>query len=277
MAIGASTVTVVQAAVSALYLVVVAPSTGQLVPFRFIDALVGGAVAVVASQLVSARRPLAPLVAEAQQTFGDLAGLVDEINDALARKDEAAARAALARARGMDAAVDRLETAVLAAGEALRLDVRRRRHIDRVRAIDASTRQVDYAVRNVRVLARAAVTLTRLPAPAPPELVTALRSLSDAVRTVGRALAADLTGDGEVRRPVRRRGRGDRAGGRTGRGWAAQPGLPVPAGHDRRSDPGHRPRPAAWRGRGRRRHAGPDRRGCRPAPGLTGSHNLSTG
>jgi uncharacterized membrane protein YgaE (UPF0421/DUF939 family) len=198
LAIGASTVTVVQAAVSALYLVVVAPSTDQLVPFRFVDALIGGAVAVAASQLLSARDPLAPLVAEARQTFGDQAGLVDEITDALARQDEAAARAALERARGMDASVDRLETAVLAAGEALRLNVRRRRHIGRVRAVDASTRQVDYAVRNVRVLARAAVTLSRLPVPAPPELATALRSLSEAVRAAGRALVADLTGDGEA-------------------------------------------------------------------------------
>ncbi|MFD0820868.1 aromatic acid exporter family protein, partial [Micromonospora zhanjiangensis] len=163
VAIGASTVTVVQAAVSALYLVVIAPSAETWVPFRFVDALIGGGVAVVASQLVSARDPLAPLVAEARQTFGALAVLVDRITEALQDHDEPAARTALTEARGMDTAVDRLQDEVQAAGEALRLNVRRRRHIGRVRAVDASTRQVDYAVRNVRVLARAAVTLSRLP------------------------------------------------------------------------------------------------------------------
>ena len=66
----------------------------------------------------------------------------------------------------MDARVDGLRDGVLAAGEALRLNVRRRRHIGRLRSVDESIRQIDYAVRNVRVLARAGVTLSRLHTPA---------------------------------------------------------------------------------------------------------------
>ncbi|TDB77104.1 aromatic acid exporter family protein [Micromonospora sp. KC721] len=194
VAIGASSVSVVQAAVSALYLVVVSPPTESLVPFRFVDALIGGAVAVVASQLVDARRPLAPLVAEFRRTFDGTAEVVDEVATALARRDETAARAALDRARGLDAGVERLRTAALAAGEALRLNVRRRRHIGRLRTVDASLAQTDYAVRNVRVLARAGVTCNRLPGPVPDELVTALRVLAEAIRAAGGALAADLDG-----------------------------------------------------------------------------------
>lgn len=53
-------------------------------------------------------------------------------------------------------------------------------------------------VRNVRVLARAGVTLSRTHTPAPPELGTALRSLAEAVREAGAALAADLTGQDET-------------------------------------------------------------------------------
>ncbi|MEK8105481.1 hypothetical protein NKG94_10725 [Micromonospora sp. M12] len=67
--------------------------------------------------------------------------------------------------------MDGLRDGVLAAGEALRLNVRRRRHIGRLRSVDESIRQIDYAVRNVRVLARAGVTLSRLHTPVPPELV----------------------------------------------------------------------------------------------------------
>ncbi|MFB9237214.1 aromatic acid exporter family protein [Plantactinospora siamensis] len=195
VAVGASTVTVVQAAVSALYLVVISPTTTSLVPFRFVDALVGGGVAILVSQLISARQPLAPLVAQARELFGELCTLVEEIADALERHNEPAAREALTRARGMDATVDRLETEVTAAGEALSLHIRRRRDLHRVHAVDASTRQVDYAVRNVRVLARAAVTLTRLPAGVPADLIVALRSLATAVRAAGEALAADLSMD----------------------------------------------------------------------------------
>ncbi|MCP3786496.1 FUSC family protein [Micromonospora sp. A3M-1-15] len=198
VAIGASSVTVVQAAVSALYLVVVSPPTESLVPFRFVDALIGGAVAVVASQLVDARRPLAPLVDEFRHTFEELAGVLGEIAEALDRADDAAALAALERARHADAGVERLRGAVQAAGEALRLNVRRRRHLGRLRSVEGSIRQIDYAVRNVRVLARAAVTLTRGPAPVPAELGGAVRTLAEAVRSAGDALAADLTGQDAV-------------------------------------------------------------------------------
>ncbi|MFC8617875.1 aromatic acid exporter family protein [Micromonospora purpureochromogenes] len=198
VAVGASTVAVVQAAVSALYLVVVSPPTESLVPFRFVDALIGGGVAVVASQLIDARRPLAPLVAEFRRTYQGMAEVLEEVAAALDARDEPAALAALDRARHLDAAVERLRTAVLAAGEAVRLNVRRRRHIGRLRTVDATVGQLDYAVRNVRVLARAGVTFNRLPTPVPPEIGAALRDLAEAVRAAGEALAADLDGAEEV-------------------------------------------------------------------------------
>jgi len=50
-------------------------------------------------------------------------------------------------------------------------------------------------VRNMRVLARAAVGLSRLPAQPPPQLVAAMRTLAVAVRSVDDAMTADLTGD----------------------------------------------------------------------------------
>ncbi|MEH0846037.1 FUSC family protein [Micromonospora sp. CPCC 205711] len=205
VAVGASTVSVVQAAVSALYLVVVSPPTESLVPFRFVDALIGGGVAVVASQLIDVRRPLAPLVAEFRRTFDGLADTLEEVATALDEHDEAAALAALEQARRLDAGVERLRGAVLAAGEAVRLNVRRRRHLGRLRTVDASIGQLDYAVRNVRVLARAGVTLSRLPTPVPPDLGAALRSLAEAVRAAGVALANDLEGAEEA---------GDAAAGR---------------------------------------------------------------
>jgi hypothetical protein len=109
-----------------------------------------------------------------------------------------AAREALGRARRADAAVQRLQTAVVAAGEGLWLHVGRRRQLGGVRALDGATRQVDHAVRNTRVLARAGVTLTRLPVASPPELGAALRSFAAAVRTVDTALAAELAESGEA-------------------------------------------------------------------------------
>ena len=197
VAVGASAVALVQAAVSAVYLVVVAPPTPAAVPLRFVDALVGGAVALLASQLAG-RNPVAPLVRELGQVFDELASVLEQVATALDRQDEAAAREALDCARRADDVLARLQTAVLAAGETLWLQVWRRRRLGGIHAVDAATRQVDYAVRNVRVLARAGITLTRLPATPLPALGDALRSFAAAVRAVHAALAAELVGPDEV-------------------------------------------------------------------------------
>ncbi|WP_406045609.1 FUSC family protein [Micromonospora sp. NBC_00898] len=204
VAAGASSTLIIQTAVSALYLVVVAAPKGEFAPFRFVDALIGGAVALAASQLVTARDPLAPLVAEARQTFTDLAELLDRIDEALGRCDETAARAALARARQVDGCVERLREAVQACGETLRLRVRRRRHLGQIEEVEATARQLDYAVRNIRVLARNGVALARLHTATPPELGAAIRALAQAVRAAGAALATDLTGRDDADRHVRR-------------------------------------------------------------------------
>lgn len=199
LTIGASSTLTVQAAVSALYLAAVAaPQGGGMVPFRFVDALIGGAVALAASQLMVARDPLAPLVAEARRTYADLADLLTRIDRALAGGDEEAARTVLDRAREVEGCVDRFRIAVQACSESLRLRVRKRRHLDQVAEVEATCRQLDYAVRNIRVLARNGVTLTRLGTPAPPQLGEAIRALADAVRAAAEALSTDLGGHSDA-------------------------------------------------------------------------------
>lgn len=194
VAMGASSTLVVQAAISALYLVVVAAPQGTFIPFRFVDALIGGAVALTASQLSVARKPLAPLVAEARRTFADLADLLDTINKALDECDESAASTALDRAYQLKVCVDRLRSAVWAAGETLQLRVRRRRHLGKVEKVEATAGQLDHVVGDIRVLARNAVTLIRLHTTTPPELSEAIHALAGAVRAAGEAMTTDLTG-----------------------------------------------------------------------------------
>ena len=70
--------------------------------------------------------------------------------------------------------------------------------MQRVFSVEAAAAQLDYLVRNVRVLARATVGLNRLAPPPPPQLVRALRMTADAVRSVEQAMAADLAGDEEA-------------------------------------------------------------------------------
>lgn len=193
LAAGASSTLVVQAAVSALYLVVVAAPQGNLIPYRFADALIGGAVAIVASQLAVARKPLAPLIAEARQTYADLADLLDDLHLALRDCDEKAAHAVLDRAHRLDECVERLDAAALAAGETAQLHLRRRRRLQQIRNVEATTHQLDHVAGNVEVLARHAATLTRLHTCTPDELGRAIEALAGAVRCAGDSLASDLT------------------------------------------------------------------------------------
>jgi uncharacterized membrane protein YgaE (UPF0421/DUF939 family) len=229
VAVGATAISVVQAAVSALYLVVVAPPGTTAVSFRFVDALIGGGVALVASQVAVAGDPIAPLVRESGQMFRKVAGVITDVAVAVERHDEPAAMRALDRARDADMAVERLRTAVLAAQEALRLHVRQRQRRDGVRAVDVAVTQVDYMVRNVRVLARAGVTLVRLPVTSPPELSAALRSLAVAVSAVDELFAAEISNSREhAQRHAEQAEASALAAVRTvGRLLAASPPLPV--------------------------------------------------
>ncbi|MEU8244288.1 FUSC family protein [Actinoplanes missouriensis] len=194
IAAGASSTLVTNSAISAIYLVVVAAPQGRLVPFRFADALIGGAVAIAASQLLVARKPLAPLVAEARRTYADLADLLDDLNEALTRHDEKAADAVLDRTHQLNVCVERLHAAALAAGETLRLRVRKRRRLLQVHNVEQTTHQLDHVVGNVWMLARNAVTLTRVHSETPPDLNRAIGALAGAVRSAGESLATDLTG-----------------------------------------------------------------------------------
>ncbi len=192
--LGASTVFTVQATVSALYIAVVTPpSHSAPIPLRFTDALVGGTVALVVSQVVVARDPLAPLTRDSHAVCEEVAHILEDLAAALVADSEEATREALERARRADAAVKTLQAAVTAAGEALWFHARRRERLGRVGSLDEAAHQVDYIVRNVRVLARACVTLTRLHQPAPDALPASVRALADAVRAVDVALVATLT------------------------------------------------------------------------------------
>lgn len=196
-AIGANGVGVVQATVSALYVAVVAPATNSLVPVRFIDALVGGTVAILVNQIAVARDPLAGLVREIRTITEQICDVIDRTAAAIDQHDHTLAQQALQRARGVDAEVDRLRNEVAGASEALQLDFARRHRRGSVRTIATATRQIDYVVRGARVLARAGVTLSRWPTLVPSELGVALRHLTAATGYVGEALAQEILGKGD--------------------------------------------------------------------------------
>jgi uncharacterized membrane protein YgaE (UPF0421/DUF939 family) len=202
VAVGGSAVFIVQSAVSAIYVAVVAPPTSGLIPHRFFDALVGGGVAVVVSQVMVARDPLARLVRQTAATFDELAGILENIASAIDRRDTTMARQALDQARRADNSVADLRSAVSAAREALWFRLDRQRRLDRVQIVDTATRQLDLVQRGIRVLARTGVTVARLPTAPPPEVGAAIRSLATAVEAVKQALNRRVAGASDARPDV---------------------------------------------------------------------------
>ncbi|MEU9505864.1 FUSC family protein [Micromonospora sp. NPDC048170] len=198
IAAGAAGVVRNQLTTSALFLVAVVPPNKELEPTRLYDALIGGTIALLITQVAGARSPLAPLDAEGRRAFTELSGVLDSIRQAVQRHDEKAARAVLDRARQLDSRTAALRRAVLVADENLRLAIWERRSRPRVQAARATVDQVDYAVRNTRTLARSAVTLTRLPDPTPPQLGTALASLSQLTDCAAAVLAAVVSGESDA-------------------------------------------------------------------------------
>lgn len=174
---------VAQSATSAAIVATIeVPST--FVPNRFLDALVGGGVALTLNLLLFpldperlAGRALGPLLDE-------LAAVLDEVAAALHAGDHDLAVDALARARGLDARAAEFAEAARVGDEIARQAPRRRRTKAALQRYARLATFLDLAVRNTRVLARGAVRATDTAAHVPPEDVDAVRDLATAVRAM---------------------------------------------------------------------------------------------
>lgn len=171
-----------QAAISAVLVVTIQSPSGGLTLTRFYDALVGGTTALLVAALVLpvdpvgvVRRRLVPLLAE-------LASLLETVAAALERRDRTAAERALLEARELEPLLAELHEAVDAAGETARITPAKRSQIGVLDRHVEAARQVDYAYRNVRVLARGVIRAIALHDATPPSVHEALRELAAAAR-----------------------------------------------------------------------------------------------
>lgn len=152
---------VTQAGVSAILVVAIEQPTGAFVPDRFFDALLGGACALIISQLLFPLNPLAVVSSAARRVFVPLAGTLEEVARAIAAADPDRAEGALWQARGIDEAVRAFNDELAAGQESARLAPPRRKALGPLEVYAQAASQVDLAVRNTRVLARAAISLVQ--------------------------------------------------------------------------------------------------------------------
>jgi uncharacterized membrane protein YccC len=201
--LGSGQMLATQAAVSAALVATLQPPTDGISFARFLDALVGGGVALLINALVLPARPLDLMRRAAEPLLEELAAALEDVAVAVERRDRELAIAALERARGIDELGARFGEAVDVSRETTRYAPPRRRARGAVESYADAAGRIDLAVRNVRVLARGMIRALSLDENVPPEIAGSLRDLAEAVRGLAGALE-DPERDGEVREPALR-------------------------------------------------------------------------
>jgi uncharacterized membrane protein YccC len=204
--VGGSPVLVTQAAVSAVLVVVLQPVDDVASFARSVDAVIGATSALLVTFLVFPVDPLAVARREAEPVLRELAGTLEDVASALEARDVGPATAALVRARTIDVYAERFHRATDEGREAALAPQRRGTRCTLAVYADAAG-QLELAVRNVRVLARAGLAAIEVGDHVPAEVAVALRELADAVRGLGELLTdasrAPASRDAAVRAAAR--------------------------------------------------------------------------
>jgi uncharacterized membrane protein YgaE (UPF0421/DUF939 family) len=174
-----------EAAISAILLASYQSTTGGFSADRILEGLIGGGVGLAVASLLLPPDPVSMVGQVAQTVFGKLGRTLEETATALQDGDPARAENALSAARGIDEDVEALERALIAATETARFAPARRGGLPHVQRYEEAMAQLDFAVRNTRVLARYATRHVRAGEGAP-QLAGAVRELADAVWLLAR-------------------------------------------------------------------------------------------
>ena len=174
-----------EAAISAILLASLQTAHTGFSTDRIFEGLIGGAVGLAVASLVLPPDPVAMVSRVAQNVVGKLGRTLEEAADALATGDVGRAEEALLAARGIDDDVDELEAVLPVASATARFSPSRRGDRDLLRRYERTMPQVDFAVRNTRVLARYVLRHARSGETAPEALPGAMRELAAAVWELG--------------------------------------------------------------------------------------------
>jgi uncharacterized membrane protein YgaE (UPF0421/DUF939 family) len=182
VALGAPEMVVVEAGVSAILLVALDPGAAEgFSPNRIIEGIIGGATALAVSATFFPPDPTLGPGRAAQTMFVELGRALERIAGALESRDAGAAERALVDARGIDPLIRSVEAEIETGRETAKYSPAPRASRALLDRYERSIPQIDYAVRNTRVLARNVVALVRDGDDVPDNLSGAVRDLSHSV------------------------------------------------------------------------------------------------
>jgi len=175
-----------EAAVSAILIVSLDPgSSDGFTVSRILEGVIGGGVALAVSSLLFPADPVLPVTRAAQAALAGLGRSLERLAAAVDAGDATAAGAALEDARALELAT--FAEAVAQGREAAQVSPRRRTVLAALDRYAISFAQVDYAIRDSRVLARVTVRGLRSGQPAPETLAEAVRELARSVWSLAAA------------------------------------------------------------------------------------------
>jgi uncharacterized membrane protein YgaE (UPF0421/DUF939 family) len=175
--LGAGFLIVTQAGVQSVIVMTLLPQPGAAFS-RWVDALIGGGIALLATTIA----PAAPLRRPRQQAarvVAELAAILDDTAQALSTRNPELASAALERARASESALDELRSLSAEGIAVVRLSPFRRGHQPGVQAIADLVEPLDRAIRNVRVLVRRAAVAVWRSEEVPEQYVDLVASLAE--------------------------------------------------------------------------------------------------
>lgn len=180
---------VTQAAVQSIVIATLVPGSGQAL-LRWTDALIGGAVAIVAATVVP-RAPLRRPREQAAVVVDKIAALLGGASLGIQTGDVQATLSVLADARTTDVLIHELREAADEGLSVVASSPFRRRHKGRVRQVSELVEPLDLALRNTRVLVRRVAIAAYRNEPMPRAYATMCRDLADIVTVMSAELRAD--------------------------------------------------------------------------------------
>ncbi|MGW9198040.1 FUSC family protein [Micromonospora chersina] len=215
---GASVAIVIQAAATAVLIVTLSPSTQNLEFPRFIDAFIGGGIALLVTAILLPLNPLRVINRAARPALDLLAGQLDTCAEALRSRDRGAAQRALFRLRENKEELAALSEAIEGAKETITISPARWHRRDELTHYAEAAEPIDRAMRNSGTLIRRSVTIIEDEEPVPATMPDSIAHLAESVRLLRHEFAA-----GEE--PEKARERSLRAVSEAGRAYAEGVGF----------------------------------------------------
>ncbi|WP_405116657.1 FUSC family protein [Micromonospora sp. NBC_01405] len=215
---GGSVSVVIQAAATAVLIVTLSPSTEDLEIPRFIDALIGGGIALLVTAILLPLNPLRVINRAARPALDLLADQLDAAAEALRGRDRDSAQRALERLRENKEELSTLIEAIEGAKETSILSPARWHRRSELTHYAEAADPIDRAMRNSGTLIRRSVTMIEDGEPVPEPMPYAVAHLAESVRLLRHEFAVGAE-------PERARERSLRAVSEAGRAYAQGVGF----------------------------------------------------